>query len=70
MRTLAMFLAQLEVTPQDTPEEFDRLQRELCAWWQQGGSCRAFIERHKAARAPAAQLRRAWRPGYPSPLAG
>jgi len=56
MRTVAQFLAMLDVYPDADPAEFDRLQRELCDWWGDGGSCRAFVELHKSLRAEVRSL--------------
>jgi hypothetical protein len=37
-------LAMLDASPAHSPDRFDRLQRELDAWWNCGGSCRRFVE--------------------------
>ena len=41
------FIAQLGIDPQRDPGEYDRLQRELDAWWAEGFSCRAWVEIHR-----------------------
>lgn len=44
---LACYLAEIGISPEATPAEFDLLQREFAGWWEAGGSMRGFVEAHR-----------------------
>lgn len=53
---LACYLAEIGITPEATPAEFDLLGREFAEWWEQGGSMRGFVDAHRGDRQRSAPL--------------
>jgi hypothetical protein len=58
---LRQMLAAKGITPQGTPAEFDRAQREFAGWWDGGGSVRAFADHYAAKRHGPVQRSLSWR---------